>query len=152
MRPCVPPTCMGAGLLVSLPARGTGHRVRWGSRPHLHGGPRGQGHCVPTWLGDTPEWGTRRLGIPLSLPAWTWGSGSRVGTDGMESRVSSPAGCDGATHTLPGREQGGRTEQVGTVHVPAVWAQGTMGTGRDLLSHQGRQPCCALWWHCGIWP
>lgn len=138
-------TCMGAGLLVSLPARETRHRVRWGSRPHLHRGPRGQGHCVPTWLGDTPEWGTRSLGIPLSLPAGTWGSGSHVGTDGMESRVSSPAGCDGATHALPRREQGGRTERVGTVHVPEMWAQGTVGTGRELLSQQGRQPLlCTL--------
>lgn len=141
MRPCVPRPQgnRGAGLLVSPTCLGDGAQGEMGEH-------------VPAFLGHPPAWRTRRLRPLTSLPAWRTeggGPGDVRGQGGMGSCMSSPAGCDGATH-IPACEGAGPRERGGWDY---AWAQDTVGTPwGSLMSHPGRESGCALWWHRAIWP
>lgn len=112
----------------------TGHGVRWaymfpsawgpkglGPLPawctHLQGGLRSRGHPCPCLHGGLCE---DRMG---------WGCARPHLQGVMEPRTS-----------LPVRDRGGRTERVGTLHVPACMGTGHGGDRQGpLMSHQGRE-------------
>lgn len=130
----------GARLLVSLPAWGTGHRVRWGYTSPSAWGTKGLGPLVPL-----PAWGTHLHGAlggwGHPCPCLHRGLGGVWVMRVLTCRVR-------WSHAYPCVRGSRATGQSGLglcTSLPA-WAQDTVGTGRHpLCPTRGGSPCCALW-------
>lgn len=137
----------GARLLVSLPAWGTGHRVRWGYTSPSAWGAKGLGPLVPL-----PAWGTHLHGAlggwGHPCPCLHRGLGGVWVMRVLTCRVR-------WSHAYPCVRGSRATGQSGLglcTSLPA-WAQDTVGTGRHpLCPTRTYVPAVHCGVHWSIWP
>lgn len=137
----------GARLLVSLPAWGTGRRVRWGYTSPSAWGTKGLGPLVPL-----PAWGTHLHG---ALGGWGHPCPClHRGLGGSGSCVSSPAGCDGAVR-IPACEGAEPQDRAGWDYArPCLHGHRTpQGQAGTPYVPQGEGvPAVHCGGHWSIWP